>query len=251
MELANQLGILLFSSPFDFTAVDFLEKMAVPAYKIASFEVTDIPLIEKVASTGKPVILSTGIATPGELDDALAACYRVGNSDIALLKCTSAYPAPSNEMNLKMIPELARKYRVVSGLSDHTLGIEAPVAATALGASIIEKHFILDKTIGGPDASFSLDLDEFSAMVQAVRRTEQMLGQEFCELTATALRSRAFARSLYVAVDIPAGAVVTAGNVRSVRPGYGLPPKHLPLILGRRVRHALKKGTPLQWDDLE
>jgi pseudaminic acid synthase len=154
-------------------------------------------------------------------------------------------------MNLKMIPELARKYRVVSGLSDHTTGIEAPVAATALGASIIEKHFILDKTIGGPDASFSLDMDEFSAMVKAVRQTEQMLGQISNELTETALASRAFARSLYVAEDIPEGAVTTAGNIRSVRPGHGLPPKYLPQIIGRRVRRALKKGTPLRWEDLE
>ena len=247
---AGELGISLFSTPFDPTSVDFLEAMDVGAYKIASFEITDVNLIEYIASKGRPVIISTGIAEETDISEALAACQRAGNEEIALLKCTSSYPAPLDEMNLRMIPDLAQRFGVISGLSDHTLGLEAPVVAVALGAKIIEKHFILDRSMGGPDASFSLDLDELAAMIEAVRNAEKLLGTVDYTLSEKARRAREFSRSLFVAEDIPAGAELTASNVRSVRPGFGLPPKHLPEILGRRAARDLARGTPLSWDDI-
>jgi pseudaminic acid synthase len=247
-ELAEKLGLIFFSTPFDKTAVDFLEKLNVPAYKIASFEITDIPLIEYTASKGKPIIISTGIATLCDIQEAVSACKRVGNDQIILLKCTSAYPAPLEEVNLRTIPNMAETFGCIVGLSDHTLGISVPIAAVALGARVIEKHFILDRKIGGPDAAFSLDPDDFRAMVKAIREVEKALGKVSYELSEKIKRSREFARSLFVVKDIKAGEVFTEENVKSIRPGYGLPPKHLKDILGKKARKDIKKGTPLSWE---
>jgi len=247
-ELAEKLGLIFFSTPFDKTAVDFLEKLNVPAYKIASFEITDIPLIEYAASKGKPMIISTGIATLCDIQEAVSACKRVGNDQIILLKCTSAYPAPLEEVNLRTIPNMAETFGCIVGLSDHTLGISVPIAAVALGARVIEKHFILDRKIGGPDAAFSLDPDDFRAMVKAIREVEKALGKVSYELTEKIKRSREFARSLFVVKDMKAGEVFTEENVKSIRPGYGLHPKHLKDILGKKARKDIKKGTPLSWD---
>ncbi|MFH1530203.1 MAG: pseudaminic acid synthase [Pseudomonadota bacterium] len=248
---ADSLGISLFSTPFDATAADFLEGMGVGAHKIASFEITDIPLIEYVAAKGRPMIISTGIAEEEDIREALAACRRVGNEEIALLKCTSSYPAPLDGMNLRMIPDLAARFGVISGLSDHSLGAEAPVVAVALGARIIEKHFILDRSAGGPDAAFSLQVEEFAAMVQAVRDAEKALGTVNYALSESARRAREFSRSLFVAEDIPPGGELNERNIRSVRPGFGLAPKHLPEVLGRRALRHLAAGTPLRWEDLD
>ena len=247
---ADELGISLFSTPFDSTSVDFLEAMDVGAYKIASFEITDVNLIEYVASKGRPVIISTGIAEETDIREALAACRRAGNEQIALLKCTSSYPAPLDEMNLRMIPDLARRFSVLSGLSDHTLGAETPVVAVALGARIIEKHFILDRSMGGPDAAFSLEVDELAAMVEAVRNAEKLLGTVDYTLSEKARRAREFSRSIFVSADVTAGDEFTAQNLRSVRPGFGLPPKHLPELMGRRAARDLAMGTPLRWEDV-
>ena len=247
---AGELGISLFSTPFDATAVDFLEQMGVGAYKIASFEITDLPLIETTAARGRPMILSTGIAEEADIREALAACHRAGNRQVALLKCTSSYPAPLDEMNLRMIPDLAQRFGVIAGLSDHSMGLETPVAAVALGARIIEKHFILERSMGGPDAAFSLEMDEFARMVEAVRNTEQLLGTVNYTLSEKARRAREFSRSLFVAADMAAGETFTRQNLRSVRPGFGLPPKHLPEILGRAAARDLPRGTPLSWDDV-
>jgi pseudaminic acid synthase len=240
--VASEEGLVCFSSPFDFTAVDFLEKLNVPAYKIASFEITDIPLIEYVASKGKPVIISTGIATLEDIELAVQACRSQGNDQVALLKCTSSYPAPINEANLVMIQDLATRFNVVSGLSDHTLGITVPIVATCLGAKIIEKHFILDKAIGGPDASFSLNLEEFTAMVNGVREAELAIGEINYELTNKQLKGREFSRSLYVVEDIMEGEILTAKNVKSIRPGYGMHPKFLKSFLGTRAKKDMFKG---------
>ncbi|BBG65035.1 N-acetylneuraminate synthase [Hydrogenimonas sp.] len=247
---AREIGIDIFSSPFDKSAVDFLERFNPSAYKIASFEITDYELIRYAASKGRPMIISTGIATIGEIQDAVDICRSEGNNDIVLLKCTSAYPAPLEEANLKTIPNLAETFGVIAGFSDHTLGITAPVAAVTLGAKVIEKHFILDKSIGGPDAEFSLDKDEFAQMVKAVRDTEKMLGRVDYSMTEKKRKSRQFARSLYVAEDIKAGDIITEKNVRSVRPGYGLHPKYLNLVLKRRAKRHLKLGTALKWSDI-
>ena len=239
---AKEEGLICFSSPFDKSAVDFLENLNVPAYKIASFEITDIPLIEYVASKGKPVILSTGIATSEDIELALDACRRMGNSNIALLKCTSSYPAPIEEANMAMIPDFKERFKVIPGLSDHTLGSTVPIVATTLGARIIEKHFILDRSIGGPDASFSMNEKEFSEMVKAVREAEKAVGQVSYEPTEKQIKGRAFSRSLYVVKDIKKGEVITEENVRSIRPGFGLHPKHLNEIIGLRVLQDLEKG---------
>ena len=247
---AKTLGMEAFSSPFDPSAVDFLETLHVPAYKIASFEITDIPLIEYAASKGKPIIISTGIATLSDIDEALEACRRVGNHDITLLKCTSAYPAMLNEMNLLTIADMEKRFGVKVGLSDHTMSLAAPVAAVALGARVIEKHFILDRGMGGADSAFSLEPQEFRAMVDAVRDTEQLLGTVTYDLSPKSLKSREFARSLFVAEDIGEGEVFSTTNVRSVRPGFGLPPKHFPDILGKKAKQGLKKGTPLAWNHI-
>ena len=248
---AEELGLECFSSPFDKSAVDFLEDMDVPAYKVASFEITDIPLIEYMAGKGKPVIISTGIARLEDIEEAVAACHRMGNRDVVLLKCTSAYPAPLEEANLRTIPDLAERFGVISGFSDHTLGITAPVTAVTLGAKVIEKHFILDRAIGGPDASFSLDKAQFAEMVKAVRDAEKMLGDVSYELTAKSKKSREFSRSLFIAEDVNAGDIVNETNVRSVRPGFGLAPKYLKDVLGKKFSRNAEKGTPLDWEDIE
>jgi pseudaminic acid synthase len=246
-KIAEDEGLIFFSSVFDKIAVDFLEKMNVPAYKIASFEITDIPLIEYVASKEKPIILSTGIATFSDIEEAINACKMIGNDQIALLKCTSAYPAPLEEINLKTIPNLADTFKKVVGLSDHTLGISVPIASVALGACIIEKHLILYRKLGGPDAAFSLEPEEFKAMVKSVREVEKALGEVSYELTEKMKKSRELSRSLFVVKDIKAGETFTEENIRSIRPGYGLPPKYLKDILGKRATQDIKKGTPLKW----
>lgn len=250
-ELAESLGLICFSSPFDKTAVDFLEKMDVPAYKIASFEITDIPLIEYVSSKGKPVIISTGIATLNDIEEAVNACKRIGNEQIALLKCTSAYPAPLEDMNLKTIPDLADTFKAVVGLSDHTLGIALPIAAVALGAKIIEKHFILDRKLGGPDATFSLEPEEFKTMVKAIREVEIALGRVSYELSEKTKKSREFSRSLFAVKDIKAGASLTEENVRAIRPGFGLHPRYFKEVTAMKAKKDIKKGSPLTWELLE
>jgi pseudaminic acid synthase len=243
---AREIGIDIFSSPFDKTAVDFLEQFNPSAYKIASFEITDYELIRYTASKGRPIIISTGIATIDEIQDAVDICRSEGNDDIILLKCTSAYPAALEDANLLTIPNLAETFGVISGFSDHTLGTTAPVVATTLGAKVIEKHFILDKAIGGADADFSLDKKEFSEMIQAVRDTEKLLGKVDYSMTEKKRKSRQFSRSLYVAEDIKAEDVITEKNVRSVRPGYGLHPKYLKDILGKKASKNLTLGTALK-----
>jgi pseudaminic acid synthase len=241
--VAKEEGLIYFSSPFDKTAVDFLENLNVPAYKIASFEITDIPLIEYVASKGKPVILSTGIAELNDIELALDACKRMGNNDIALLKCTSSYPAPINEANICMVKDLAERFEVISGLSDHTMGSTAPVVATCFGAKIIEKHFILDRSIGGPDASFSMNEIEFTAMVKAVREAELAIGKIDYTLTEKQLKGKDFSRSLYVVEDVKKGELVTEKNVKSIRPGFGLHPKHLSFVLNKKFNNNFERGT--------
>ena len=241
-EVAKAEGLVCFSSPFDITAVDFLENLNVPLYKIASFEITDIPLIEYVASKGKPIILSTGIASIEDIELALETIRKQGNNEIALLKCTSSYPAPIEEANLAMIQDLSKRFDVVSGLSDHTLGITAPIVATALGAKIIEKHFILDRAIGGPDASFSLDEKEFTRMVEAVRSAEKLIGEVNYNLTDKQIAGRAFSKSLYVVKDIEKGERFTSENIRSIRPGFGLHPKYYKSILGKVAKQSFKSG---------
>jgi len=239
---AKEEGLVCFSSPFDKTAVDFLEVLDCPIYKIASFEITDIPLIEYVASKGKPIIMSTGIAAYEDIKLAVDTCRKVGNNDITILKCTSSYPAPIDEANLVMMQRFAKDFTVKVGLSDHTLGTTVPVVATALGATVIEKHFILDKSIGGPDASFSLDEKEFTEMVQAVRNAEKAVGKESYELTEKQKAGKAFSRSLYVAEDIKKGDVFTENNVRSVRPGFGLHPKYFYQIIGTKAIKNFERG---------
>ncbi|ADR32822.1 N-acetylneuraminate synthase [Sulfuricurvum kujiense DSM 16994] len=247
---AKSLGMAAFSSPFDVSAVDFLESLDVPAYKIASFEITDIPLIEYTAAKGKPIIISTGIATLSDIEEALDACRRVGNEQIMLLKCTSAYPAALEEMNLLTIADMKIRFGVNVGLSDHTMSLAAPIAAVALGARVIEKHFILDRGMGGADSAFSLEPHEFKMMVDAVRDTEKLLGKVTYELSPKSLKSREFSRSLFIAEDVKEGEVISDKNVRSVRPGFGLAPKHLKEILGKTFKAGAIKGTPLSWDHI-
>jgi N-acetylneuraminate synthase len=246
-QIANDLGMDCFSSPFDHTAVDFLEEMGVPAYKIASFEAVDLPLIEKIARTGKPVILSTGMASLAEIDEAVQTIRKAGNNGLALLKCTSAYPSSPEEMNLRTIPHLAEAFQVPVGLSDHTLGIAVPVAAVTLGACIVEKHFTLSREVPGPDSVFSLEPHEFKAMVEAIRTTEKALGHVSYTVTEREAASRVFRRSLFVVQDIKAGEEFTEENVRSIRPGNGLAPRYLSLVLGRRAAQDIERGTPLGW----
>ncbi|GAA0318711.1 pseudaminic acid synthase [Bacillus carboniphilus] len=247
MDYAKELGLICFSSPFDKTAVDLLESLNVPAYKIASFEITDVPLIEYVASKKKPIIISTGIATLSEIDDAVQACRRVGNDQIILLKCTSAYPAKIEDANLRTMQNLKETFNVEVGLSDHTLGVTVPVVSVALGAKVIEKHFILDKSIGGPDASFSLDKHEFKQLVDSVRDAEKALGRIDYELTVKKIKSREFSRSLFVVKDIKAGDIFTEENVKSIRPGDGLKPKYIQSVLGKKAKQDISKGTPVSW----
>lgn len=245
-KVAKEEGLVCFSSPFDKTAVDFLETLDTPIYKIASFEITDVNLIAYAASKQKPIIISTGIAEYEDIELAVKTCREVGNNDITLLKCTSSYPAPIEEANLVMMQRFAKDFDVKVGLSDHTLGTTVPVVATALGATVIEKHFIMDRSIGGADASFSLDEKEFTEMVTAVRNAEKAMGKESYELTEKQIAGKAFARSLYVAEDIKAGEEITEKNVRSVRPGFGLHPKYLKDVIGKRVIKDLSKGTALE-----
>lgn len=247
---AKEEGLVCFSSPFDKTAIDFLETLDNPIYKIASFEITDVNLIAYAASKQKPIIISTGIATYEDIELAVKTCREVGNNDITLLKCTSSYPAPIEEANLVMMQRFAKDFDVKIGLSDHTLGIVVPLVATALGATVIEKHFILDKSIGGPDASFSLDEREFTEMVTAVRSAEKTMGIETYELTDKQKAGKAFSRSLYVAKDIEEGELITEINVRSVRPGFGMHPKHLRDVLGKTAKNNLTKGTRFSFDDI-
>jgi pseudaminic acid synthase len=247
-QVAKELGIDLFSSAFDETAVDFLEKMNVPAHKIASCELVDIPLIQKMARTGKPLILSTGMATQEEIDEAVEAARQTGAREIALLKCTSAYPAAAEEMNLRTIPEMMRRYNVVVGLSDHTMGVAVPVAAVALGAGIIEKHLALSRSLPGPDSAFSLEPHEFKTMVDAVRAAERALGEVHYGVSGKEAAGRAFRRSLFVVRDMLKGEPFTTSNVRSIRPGHGLHTRHLPDVLGKKAARNIESGTPLSWD---
>ncbi|MDL2226368.1 pseudaminic acid synthase [Deltaproteobacteria bacterium OttesenSCG-928-M10] len=245
--LAEKLGLDFFSTPFDATAVDFLEELGVELYKVASFELADIPLLKKIAATGKPVIMSTGMASLAEIDEAVTALREGGAGPLTLLKCTSAYPAPPEEANLRTIPALAEIFNCPVGLSDHTMGSAAAVAAVALGASVIEKHFTLSRADGGPDGSFSMEPEEFGQMVRDIRTVEKALGRVSFELTDKERESRVFRRSLFVVEDMKAGELFTEKNVRSIRPGHGLAPKYLPEILGRKAGADIKRGTPLTW----
>lgn len=248
---AEEINLICFSTPFDKTAVDFLQSINVPAFKVASFEITDIPLIEYIASKMKPIIISTGIATLADIEEAVNACRRVGNDQIALLKCTSAYPAPIEEADLLTIPHLRDTFNVIIGLSDHTIGSDCANAAVALGAKIIEKHFILDRGLGGPDAEFSMEPEEFKAMVQSIRNIEKALGSVSYKLSPKIEKSKIFARSLFITKDVKAGEIITEENVRSIRPGYGLHPKFYYQILGKKFRKDLGRGTPLSWEHFE
>ncbi|HEY7314147.1 MAG TPA: pseudaminic acid synthase [Gemmataceae bacterium] len=249
--VAEDLGLDFFSTAFDPTAVAFLESLDVPVHKIASFEIVDIPLIETMAHTGKPLILSTGMASREEVAEAIEAARRAGASQIALLKCTSAYPAPPEAMNLRSIPHLAETFGVPVGLSDHTLGIAVPVVAVTLGACMIEKHLTLSRAIPGPDSAFSLEPSEFKAMVEAVRTAEKAIGTVHYGPSADEARSRVFRRSLFVVADVKAGEVFTSQNVRSIRPGHGLAPKSLHRVLGGRAAADIERGTPLSWHLIE
>ena len=247
-KVADDLGMQCFSSAFDASAVDFLETMNVPAHKVASFELVDLPLIQKMAATGKPLIMSTGMATLEEIEEAVRTARRAGATQIALLKCTSAYPAPADEMNLRTIPELARRFDVPVGLSDHTMGIAVPVAAVSLGARIIEKHLTLARAAGGPDSAFSLEPEEFRAMVEGVRTAEKALGSVHFGVSERESRSRVFRRSLFVVRDVKKGELFTSENVRSIRPGDGLHTRHLAEVLGKTAALDIVQGTPLSWD---
>jgi pseudaminic acid synthase len=249
--LADDLGLGFFSTAFDATAVDFLEELGVPVHKVASFELVDIPLIEKMAATGKPLIMSTGMATLGEIEEAVQRARLAGADQIILLKCTSAYPAPPEDMNLRTIPHLSQAFQVPVGLSDHTLGTAVPVAAVALGACLVEKHFTLSRSLPGPDSSFSLEPHEFKAMAAAIRIAEKALGRINYGGSSDEAKSRVFRRSLFVVADMLAGEIFQEKNVRSIRPGYGLAPRHLPEVLGRRARRNLARGTPLAWDMIQ
>ena len=246
--IANELGLDLFSTPFDASAVAFLEQMEVPAYKLASFELVDEPLIRLLARTGKPLIMSTGMATAEEIEEALRVARENGASEIALLKCASAYPAPPEQMNLRTIPELSRRFDVAAGLSDHTTGIAVPVAAVALGACIIEKHITLSRSVAGPDSAFSLGPEEFKAMVDAVREAEKAMGEIRFGPSESEAASRAFRRSLFVVENLKRGEIFTGQNVRAIRPGYGLHTRYLDHVLGRAARRDIERGTPLSWD---
>ena len=247
---ANEEGIICFSTPFDKTSVDFLEKLGVPAYKIASFEITDVPLIEYVASKGKPIIISTGIADESDIELAINTCKKMGNNDIILLKCTSSYPAPIEEANLSMIKEFAERYNIFTGLSDHTIGNIVPIVASALGAKIIEKHFIIDRSIGGPDASFSMNELEFTDMVKAIRLAESSIGNVNYNLSDSQIKGRDFSRSLYVVEEIKSGDLFTEKNIRSIRPGFGLHPKYFKFFLGKVSKVDLNKGSRLSLDHI-
>ena len=244
----RDLGLAVFSSPFDATAVDFLEGLGAPAYKIASFEAIDLPLIEKVAATGKPMIISTGMANLEEIAEAMATARKHGSGEIVLLHCTSGYPTPAEEANLRTLPDLAERFGALGGLSDHTLGPEAPIAAVALGAHVIEKHFTLRRADGGPDSAFSLEPEELKQLCASCRTTWRALGQVDYSRKPSEQGNAVFRRSLYVVADIGAGEPFTEHNLRAIRPGYGLAPKHLETFLGKPAKVAIKRGTPLSWD---
>jgi len=246
--VCDKLSLDFFSTPFDATAVNFLETLNVPAYKIASFELVDIPLLKKVAGTGKPIIMSTGMATLAEIDEAVQTIREAGNSEMALLKCTSAYPAPPEEMNLKTIAHLANAYNIPVGLSDHTLGSAVAVASVALGGCIIEKHLTLSRSDEGPDSSFSTEPAEFKSLVDDIRIAEKALGKITYEITEKQQENRVFRRSLFAVKDIEQGESFTAENVRSIRPGHGMHTRDYDQILGRKAFKEIKKGTPLRWD---
>lgn len=250
-QVADDLGLDLFSSPFDSSSVEFLEKMGVPAHKLASFELVDIPLIQKMARTGKPLIVSTGMATLAEIEEAVQAARAAGAKQIVLLKCTSAYPASPDDMNLRTIPELAREFEVPVGLSDHTTGIEVPVAAVALGACVIEKHITLSRADLGPDSSFSLEPHEFKAMVAAVRIAERALGKVHFGAVTHEVKNLNFRRSLFVVEAVKRGEYFNCDNLRSIRPAHGLHTRHFPEVLGKRARRDIERGTPLAWDLVE
>ena len=248
---SQKCGIICFSTPFDKTAVDFLEDLGNPIYKIASFEITDIPLIRYIASKQKPIILSTGIAMEEDIRLALDTIYAEGNKDVTLLKCTSAYPAPIEEANLLTIPDMRNRFGCKVGLSDHSEGSAVPMTAVALGAEVVEKHFIIDRSIGGPDAAFSMNAEEFAKMVQDVRNVEKALGSVYYPTDPSKIKGREFSRSLYIAEDMKAGDVITEQNVRSVRPGYGLHPQYLPELFGKKAKRNIEKGTRFTWDLVE
>ena len=244
----RELGITVFSSPFDPTAIDLLASLDAPAYKIASFEIVDLPLIEYAAKTGKPLIISSGMASLGDMADAVAAARAAGDGGVVLLHCVSGYPTPFGDMNLKTIPNMAAAFDVVPGLSDHSMGVAASVAAVALGACVIEKHVTLRRADGGPDADFSLEPDELADLVQSVNAAHDALGDVVYGPVASEATELDVRRSLYAVADIEAGNVLTGKNVRSIRPGFGLAPKHLPRVLDKRARRHIAKGTPLTWD---
>jgi len=247
-EAANELGLGFFSTPFDPSAVDFLEKLNVPAYKVASFELVDLPLLQRIAKTGKPVIMSTGMASLGEIREAVKVFKESGGDQIALLKCTSAYPVPPGEMNLRTIPNLAKSFNEPVGLSDHSIGIEASIVAVALGASIIEKHLTLSRDIKGPDSSFSSEPQELETLVKTIRRVEKMLGKVCFEASEHEKHSLVFRRSLFVVEDIKTNEEFTEKNVRSIRPGFGLHTRHLEEVIGCKAKAFISKGSPLDWD---
>ncbi len=246
--VADDLDFTFFSSPFDETAVDFLEKMNVPAYKVASFEIVDIPLIQKIAGTGKPMVISTGMATLDEIDEAVKSARAAGAHQIALLRCNSAYPAPMEEMNLQTIPDMVRRFGVPVGLSDHTLGIAAGVAAVALGASIVEKHFTLSRATPGPDVAFSLEPGEFKMMAETIRSAEKAVGRVQYGPGPQEAKSLRFRPSLFVIRDVKAGEIFTRENVGSIRPASGLHPRHLVDVVGKHAARDAKAGTPLSWE---
>jgi len=250
-KLAKELDLICFSSPFDKTSVDFLETLNVPAYKIASFEITDIPLIKYVASKGKPIILSTGIAKKEDIILALDTIRNCDNNQIILLKCTSSYPTPIDEANLIMIRELSDEFNIISGLSDHTIGATAPIMSIGFGCKVVEKHFIIDRDIGGPDASFSMNENEFTEMVNQIRLAEKSIGSVSFDLTERQIKGRDFARSLYVVENVKKGDIISETNVRSIRPGFGLHPKYLPEILGKKFLSDIEKGTRFSFDLIE
>lgn len=250
-EYAKEIGIVLFSTPFDKTAVDLLEELNTSIYKIASFEINDIPLIEYAASKGKPMIISTGVATKEEIKDVVETCKKMGNNDITLLQCTSQYPAKLEDANLLMIRDLSERFRVKSGLSDHTMGSLVATTAVAMGAKVIEKHFIVDRNIGGPDSSFSMTPDEFKEMVDNIRNVEKMMGIVSYEITEKKKKSFKFKRSLFVSKDIKQGEIITEENIKSVRPSDGISPKYYYQVLRKKVNKDLKFGTPLKFEDIE
>ncbi len=247
-KLAHSLGLGFFSTPSDLSGVDFLEKLNVPCYKISSFEITDLQLIERAAKTGKPVIMSTGIATEEDIELAVQTCRNVGNNNILLMKCTSSYPAPIEAANLSMIPDMKKRFGVRAGLSDHSMGSIVATTAVALGAEMVEKHFILDRKLGGPDAAFSMEPDEFREMVDNIHNVEKSLGHVNYELSEGAKKNRHFAKSLFVVKDVKAGDEITLDNISAIRPGDGILPKFLPDVIGKKFSADVERGTPLSFD---